>query len=162
MRLGTCNLTVLSALAMLFACGCGGSAGGDGFKGQRGHVSGTVTLDGAALKEGSQVLFMAKTGGYTGAAVVDSAGKYTLKYRGGDGLPVGEYLVQLSPPVVQETGTSNVDPVQMGSKMALSRKSKPEGTAGDFPSKYKSTATSELFFNVKADQNTADFKLQSK
>lgn len=152
-------LSVSCVLLSSLLAGCGGSSEGDGFKGARGQVSGTVTIDGAPLKAGSQVLFIAKNGGYTGAGVIEADGKYTLKYKGGSGLPVGEYLVQLSAPVVENSPTEKVDPVQMASKMNVDRKMKTE-SENPFPTKYSSTATSELFFNVKADQNTANFDLK--
>lgn len=153
-------LALLLSITLVVLAGCGSSAS-DGFKGERGQVSGAVTLDGAPLKAGCQVLFIAKDAGYTGAGMVDDQGKYTLKYRVGGGLPVGEYLVQFSAPVVENSPTEKVDPVQMASKMNVSRKMKGESES-PFPKEYSSTSTSGLFFKVKGGANTADFKLTKK
>ncbi len=144
--------------------GCGGGSSGDGFKGARGQVSGKITLDGQPLQKGCQVLFMGDNGGYTATGVVGDDGRYTLVYGGGKGLPVGDYKVQVAPPVAVAASAANtaVDPMKMASQMKLkSGSQKPEDT-GPFPSKYGSTGTSGLRFKVEANQNTADFNLEKK
>ena len=158
-RFGNLSL-LMSAILFTGAVGCGGSAG-DGFSGERGQVSGTITLGGSPLKEGCQVIFMSATGGYTASGVVKADGKYTLVYSDSSGLPAAEYLVQLTAPVVPDS-TTTVDPTQMAAKMNLSEGVGVEtANSGPFPLKYASTTTSDLKFKVEAGQNTADFKLEA-
>ena len=146
-------------LAVLAGCG-GGGAQGDGFKGARGEVSGTITLDGKPLQKGCQVIFMSKEGGHTATGVVDEQGKYTLSYTGGNGLPVGEYLVQLSAPVVISEQKGPVDPRAMADKMKLAGKPGEATTdSNPFPNKYLTTTNSKLTFTVAAGKNTANFEL---
>jgi hypothetical protein len=107
------------------------------------------------------VLFMADAGGYTAGGVIQDGGKYTLVYAGGNGLPVGEYSVQIAPPIVNTENAAPVDPSQMAGQLKLNRKSGKEASeGGPFPSRYGSTSTSGLKFKVVANQNTADFKLE--
>lgn len=147
-------------VAILAIAGCGGPVG-DGFKGERGQVSGAITLDGQPLATGCQVLFIADTGGYTAGGVIQDGGKYTLVYGGGSGLPVGEYSVQIAPPIVNTENAAPVDPSQMAGQLKLNRKSGKEASeSGPFPSRYGSTSTSGLKFTVAPNQNTADFKLE--
>lgn len=150
-------LTIAVGLLMSIV-GCAGSSG-DGYTGERGNVSGTVTLDGQPLASGCQVLFIADKGGYTAGGVIGDGGKYTLVYGGGRGLPVGDYSIQLAPPLVAEGTAPAVDPTQMAGK--LTRKSGKEAAeTGPFPTRYSSTSSSELKFKVAPGDNTADFKLE--
>jgi hypothetical protein len=144
--------------------GCGGGSPGDGFTGARGQVSGKITLDGQPLQKGCQVLFMGENGGYTATGVVGDGGRYTLVYGGGKGLPVGDYKVQVAPPVAVASSGANqpVDPVKMASQMNLKSASQKLQDTSPFPSKYGSTGTSGLRFKVEANQNTADFNLEKK
>lgn len=149
-------------LLMLAVSGCGG-ASGDGFTGERGDVAGTITLDDQPLPKGCQVIFMAEKGGYTATGVVEDGGKYKLVYGGGKGLPVGEYQIQLTAPVVTEEAAAPVDPIAMAGKAKLTRKSaKSLESSGPFPSKYASTTSSGLKHTVKPSANTVDLKLSSK
>lgn len=150
---------LLFSLGLLISLlGCGGSSG-DGYTGERGNVSGTVTLDGQPLASGCQVLFIANKGGYTAGGVIGDGGKYTLVYGGGKGLPVGEYSVQLAPPLAAEGAAPAVDPTQMAGK--LTRKSGKEAAeTGPFPTRYSSTTSSGLKFTIAAGNNTADFQLE--
>ncbi len=146
----------LVLLAALSGCGGGGEEG-DGYTGDRGQVSGTVTVAGQPIKEGCQILFTSDKG-YTASAVIEADGKYTLKYDGDpNGLPVGEYLVQLSAPFVPDS-TELVDPTKMG--QVSDKGIKKDGVMNSpFPVKYSSTGTSGLKFNVAKGENTADFDL---
>ncbi len=150
-------------VAQLMA-GCGGGSPDDGFTGARGQVSGTITLDGQPLEKGCQVLFMAQNGGYTATGVVGDGGRYTLVYAAGEGLPVGDYKVQVAPPVAVDSSSANqpVDPAKMASQMKLQRGAQKAEDTGPVPSKYKSTDTSGLRFKLEANQNTADFNLERK
>lgn len=143
-------------LVMIFV-GCGGTPI-DGFKGERGQVSGKITLGGEAVQPGCQVIFMSVgKGGYVGTGVIAEGGKYTLAYKVGAGLPVADYLVQLSPPSGSPS-TAAMDPMKMGASLKTDR-TKEVDEGKPFPLMYVSTATSKLQFKVKAGKNTADFDL---
>ena len=151
-------------LVVPLVAGCGGGSSDDGFTGARGQVSGTITLDGQPLQEGCQVLFMAEKGGYTATGVVGGDGRYTLVYTGGKGLPVGDYNVQVSAPVVVDSSGADttVDPAKMAEQMELKPGAQEPEDTGPVPSKYRSADTSGLGFKVEANQNTADFKLEKQ
>lgn len=151
---------VMSLIVMTGVVGCGGSPG-DGFSGDRGQVSGTITLDGTPLMEGCQVIFISATGGHTASGKVNAEGKYTLVYSDSAGLPAVEYLVQLTAPVLADS-TTTVDPTQMAARMQLGEGgNEPIGEVRIFPLKYESTTTSTLTFKVEPKENVADFKLES-
>lgn len=155
------RLLVLQAgllLAVVATCvGCGKPA--DGFFGQRGTVSGKVTLSGEPLPAGCQVLFMATKGGFIASAPVRPDGAFQLEYRVPQGLPVGDYVVQITPPA-GSAGAALADPVAMAEKMMeLSAKSKP-ASGLPFPDRYASTATSGLAFTVQPGANTFELSLK--
>ncbi|WP_437188049.1 carboxypeptidase-like regulatory domain-containing protein [Planctomicrobium sp. SH668] len=134
----------------------------DGFTGERGTVTGVVTLDKGALPAGCQVLFISNKGGYTGAGKVDDQGKFSVLYPSGPGLPVGDYDIQLTAPVEISSGNAvSTDPTAMAKTLKLGPR--PTGKpATPFPSKYASTGTSGLKFTVKSGENTANFNLEGK
>jgi len=153
---------LLSVLLLFIASGCGGATG-DGFAGERGQVTGKITLDGQPLQSGCQVIFMSTKGGFTAAGVVGKQGAYSLNYSDNSGLPAAEYEVQLTAPVVVAAADSGpTDPTKMAEKMKLNRKTTATPGDGPFPAKYGSTSTSKLTYTVKAGPNTADFNLQKK
>lgn len=138
--------------------GCGST--GDGYSGTRGKVSGTITIDGAPLKSGCQVVFTSDKG-YTATGVIADGGKYTLNYPFGD-IPAVEYGVQLSAPVAAPAAASQpVDPTKMAETMKLSKKS-AGGSDLPFPPKYASTTSSKMTFKVQGGENKADFALSGK
>jgi hypothetical protein len=136
--------------------GCGKAA--DGFSGQRGKVSGKATLVGEPLPAGCQVLFIAKQGGYTASGAVGADGTFTVEYQVTQGLPVGDYVVQISPPATT-TAAAPVDPAEMARKMTLSADAKPASTL-PFPERYGSTSTSGLAFTVQPGVNTFELSLK--
>lgn len=149
----------LALIAFVFLCipGCGSK--GDGYSGQRGQVSGTVTIDGKPLTAGCQIIFISSTGGYTAAGPIGENGAYTLNYVGGGGLPAGEYQIQFTAPIVVSTTAAAVDPTKMASGMKMGAKMKAVDE-GPVPTKYQSTNTSKMFFTVKDGENKADFELK--
>lgn len=159
-RVAGCGLPLFLLVVSLLSVGCSGGQS-DGYTGPRGQVTGKVTVDGQPLAKGCQVYFQADKGGYTAAGVVGDDGQYTVAYAGGSGLPIGDYRVQLSPPLVVDPApaATPVDPTQMAGRMKLSAKSKRPEEAGPFPSKYLSMETSGMKFRVEANQNTANFDL---
>lgn len=108
--------------------GCGNSGVGD--------VSGTVTLDGVPLSDGT-VTFEDPSRGIGQSAPV-KAGAYQMA----SALKVGEYKVAVQPP-------------SAASPMA----SRGAAPAAAVPSKYSQPVTSGLTATVKAGTNKADFKL---
>jgi len=156
-RVRSVGLFVVLSLTVIVGCG----SEGDGYKGPRGQVSGTVTFQGKAIPAGSAVLFQGTKGAaYVATGTVNADGKYSLVYRGKPGLPGVTYLVQISQPpssgAQSVTVTDISDPAKIdGTKLAEAANQ----VKGPFPSKYNSTATSGLTFTVKEGQNTADFTL---
>ena len=143
-------------LVLIFV-GCGGTPI-DGFKGERGQVSGKITLGGEPVQAGCQVMFMSTgKGGYVGTGVIAEGGTYTLTYKVGEGLPAVDYLVQLAPPAGSAPKAA-MDPMTMGASLKTD-KTKEVDEGKPFPLMYASTATSKLQFKVKAGKNTADFDL---
>lgn len=157
MRVAGLIVPMFLVVGLVGAAGCGGGA--DGFSGQRGTVSGSVTLDGKPLQQGCSVLFMSASGTYVGTGVVNDAGSYTIAYRVPAGLPIGEYRIQISPPA--EAASAPVDPAAMASQMKLSARGSGSSD-GPVPSKYQSVASSGLSFTVAAGANTAPLELVTK
>lgn len=135
--------------------GCGKAA--DGFSGQRGKVSGKATLAGEPLPAGCQVLFMATKGGFTASGPVGADGAFALEYQVPQGLPVGDYVVQISPPA-GGSSAAPVDPAAMAQKMTLQANAKPANDL-PFPERYASTSTSGLAFTVQPGVNTFELSL---
>lgn len=162
LRFSFCSNALLWSVALLAGiAGCGRNTG-DGYSGDRGQVSGKVTVDGQPLANGCQIIFMSSTGGYTASGVITDGGSYKLVYPDAGGLPAVEYMVQFTAPVTPDTAAP-VDPSQMAAKMKLGPKAKADADAtGPFPLKYASTHTSGLTYKVEAGENTKDFALEAK
>lgn len=152
----------LAAIVLTFSAGCGGDTG-DGYSGERGQVSGTITYDGKPLQEGCQVIFMSQKGGYVAGGTIGADGKYTLTYADDPGgLPVGIYEIQLTAPI-EPPSTEGQDPTKMAQNIQMGPKGKVKGAADEpFPPKYASTATSMLKFDLQPGENTADFALKKE
>ena len=139
----------LIAVALPFAVvGCGK---GDGYTGPRGSVSGVLTLDGKPLPSRCSVVFIEELHGYLATGIVGDGGKYTLFFRKSRDLPVGNYKVQLSPPLT-DTPQEKIEPSKVGIQ-PRSEWSLP------FHKRYLSTSNSGLTFTVALGENTADFQL---
>jgi len=142
-------------LAVGFVAGCG--TGGDGYKGPRGEVQGTVTVKGAPIPEGCIVLFQAAEGpAYMASGIVKDDGTYQLQYQGTRKLPAVAYKVQISPPPSQGQ-TSPQDPSEID---AEAMKKPAEAAPLPFSEKYASFRTSPLKFTVEEGANVADFDLE--
>ena len=151
------KLVGLSLFLISLSVGCGG-AGGDGFKGARGQVTGTVMYQGKPVPAGTSVLFQAKDGAsYTATGVVGSDGKYELSYQGKKDLPAVAYMVTLSPPA-NTAAAAATDPAAMadGQKLAEAAAS----AQAVIPAKYLSIVDTTLTFTVKEGANKADFTLE--
>ena len=101
---------------------------------------------------------MATRGNYTAAGLVEGDGRYTARYRVPQGLPVGDYAIQLGlpsdfqPPAVVGAGQSAADVdlkrIERGWKASL-----------PFPQRYMSANTSGLALTVQPGENVADFDI---
>lgn len=132
------NLICLFTLCLCLTAGCGGGAGSD--QPDLGTVTGVVTMDGDPLS-GVTVTFT-PTEGRPSNGVTDEAGKYELGYlRDIKGAVIGTHSVSITTPQEAPTppGQKYKDPI---------------------PAKYNAQTT--LTEEVKAGDNTIDFKLESK
>lgn len=128
-----------AALLMLVA-GCGKTD-----QPEIGEVQGTVTLDGKPL-DGAIVYFSPEGGGRVSQAMTNAEGKYELVYIGKTmGAKVGRHKVRI-------TTAYEVTDDKTGQSV-----NKPEVV----PARYRSEST-ELAVEVKAGDNTHDFKLDAK
>jgi len=126
----------LAALLALAGCGKGGAP--------MGTVSGTVTCDGVAVKEG-KVSFMNSAAGTGGEGDLKD-GAYRLSAP----LPTGEYVVTVLPLVVR---------MQEGGKGPEVGIEKP---APDIPLKYRTDGTTDLKKTVKEGPNQIDLDLKKR
>ncbi len=150
--------SLLAVLSMVFFAGCG-SADKDQFKGDRGEVSGKVTVGGKPVPEGTNVVFQTKTGAnYTAAGNVDANGEYKLLYNGSPNLPAVTYVATVFPPA-PKTAAGPMTTDQMGSMAADIGKAAKPATPPAFNTQYSSALNSGLEFTVKKGKNTADFQL---
>ncbi len=151
---------------IVICVGCVGSPA-DGFSGGRGQVVGTVTLDGEPVDEGCQVTFLSQTGNYMATAVTGPDGTYSLQYKFTIGLPVGDYSVQITPPLPQLPPTSldpsKVDMSTFKAKPLAGKGGSSPGRPGEgvIPLRYTLRQSSGLRFTVSSGKNTADFDLES-
>jgi hypothetical protein len=141
------------------AIGCGKNP--DGFDGPRGEVQGTITFKGEPVPEGSAVLFQSvEAPTFVATGLVESEGKYQLKYAGKRQLP---YKVQVMPPqTAQPQAPVDPDAEQLTPEAMVeaAEKAKAEGPPAPFPEKYFSIQTSKLTFAVEGGPNVADFELE--
>jgi hypothetical protein len=123
-----------AVLTITFVAGCGNKVAPPPL----GEVTGTVTMDGAPLKNVDVVFTADKSRPSYGRT--DDAGKYALTFNGSEkGAVVGKHSVSISTPVEHPPGPTYKDPV---------------------PAKYN-TAT-ELTADVKAGPQVINFDLKSK
>lgn len=142
-------------ISVTLVVGCGPAV--DGYSGPRGNVAGRLTIDGAALRNGCQVVFMAARGCFIASGAVAEDGRYTLLYRVSQGLPVGDYVVQLGLP--SDYAASIAGPSGGPQVTDVSAITKAWKAGMPFPERYLATSTSGLNFTVQPGTNTADFEL---
>ena len=149
----TCSLN----LFVIMMSGCGGSP--DAFTGDRGQVSGIITVDGTPVPQGCEVMFISIKESYLATGVTTVGGKYTLKYRFKSGMPAVAYAVQLTPPA-GNLSKGAADP--MMASAAKVKKDQPVADDGPVPARYGSITTSNLKFTIEPGANIADFDLTKK
>ncbi len=151
---------LMIAFSVVLLLGCGGS-GGDGFKGDRGVVSGRVTVNGQPVPEGCSVVFQSKSGpNYSAIGTVKADGQYSLIYNGNSTLPAVTYTATvLLPTDTAASGNMTTDQMTTGAAdIGKAAKSKVK-TKHPFSLAYTSALTSGLEFPVMKGSNKADFDL---
>ncbi|GAB4154456.1 MAG: hypothetical protein Tsb009_31120 [Planctomycetaceae bacterium] len=143
------------ALVLFLGCtlvgvnGCGGKKGVDG---PTGTVSGTITMKGGTIPEGSSVIFMPEKGGTPASAKIDSSGNFSLLYKGESAIPVGKYKVAVTLKAEEMSPEA-----AMEANMKKGKKQKAASSA--IPTKYQNPETSGKTFEVKEGENTFTWEL---
>ena len=123
---------VLAFAFVLGICGCGDNE-------VTGEVSGTVTVGGQPLREGT-IAFQSKKGKGGSAPIED--GEYSMSR-----VPVGKYVVVVLPP-------SAPPPGKPGATKGVGKE-----VLASVPMKYWDETTSDLKGEVEVGENTANFDL---
>jgi len=127
-------VVLLSALVLIVGCG-----------GKPATVSGTVTVAGKAIDQGS-ITFSPVGGGMRASGIIQSDGRYQIQTNRDIGLDVGEYEVAV---VSRELIFASPDaPPMPGNYLA--------------PKRYGNTKTSGLRFSVEKGPNVIDIDLSAE
>jgi hypothetical protein len=140
---------------LVLACvlGCQQTGGDDQAPPVLVPVKGKVTLDGKPLP-GASIGFLPRSGP-AGAAEVKEDGSYEIQYMGGaKGLPVGDYVVQVSY-VMGRFGK----PLSIAEQFSLVPSEARLGAKELLPKKYSDFGASELRAKVPPDGGTFNFDL---
>ena len=138
---------VACGLASVFLLGCG--PGGPDL-GPFGQVQGTVTFQGQSVTKG-MITFNCPATGHVGTAEFDSEGSYKMSLNGREGLPLGDYVISIRPPL---TAQNDVDP----SKRVRNNLYDPS-ISRDIPMKYRYESSSGFKASVVEGENTFDFEM---
>lgn len=117
------------SLAVLASSGCGDSLA---------QVTGTVEFDGKPLKQG-QIGFIPEKGRPSYGTIVDGKIVEVTTKTKGDGLPPGDYKVQI-------TAVENPDDIYKSKSL--------------LPARYGNPGTSGFQASIKAGTNTVEFKMK--
>jgi hypothetical protein len=133
MRFACCHrLAVLWIVTSFLLTGCDSGPA-------TGEVRGKVTFKGQPVKEGTVTLIpKAKEGGSSYEATIGADGSFSVPTP----VVVGEYLVEVKPPIIYV----DTDP-------GKSPKAPMEKPAKDVPNKYRQQGTTPLTADVKAGKN---------
>ena len=134
-------------MLLIILSGCSKKTGID--LGEFGLVAGTVTHDGNSVKEG-MITFHSPSSGQVATAPVRE-GKYAMFLQGKRGLPLGDYVVSVRPPLAR-------------SQEHFRRQTANPGNANanrypDIPEKYRYESSSGLTATVVSGKNNFDFDL---
>lgn len=155
---GPWAVVLVVGVAVLTGCESGG------YSGPTGTVSGTVTLNGEPVPQGCTVLFIADAG-HTATGQVGPGGTYSLSVVGKSGkssaVPVASYKVCVTPPAKAAESEEDYDAMM---ERSASGEEQPQAQAPAqeevIPAAFRSTATSNLSYEVKQGSNTIDVKLE--
>jgi hypothetical protein len=111
-----------------------------------GHVTGKVTYRGQPVTPGF-VIFANTTKGVYMTAPLDAEGQFEVAMAQGFGLPLGEYAIGVSPPLMDHPLGPIAEPPE-----ADKRK--------DIPRRYRDPATSDLKHEVKSGENVIELDLE--
>lgn len=136
----------LAALVMLTVfsgvlAGCGESADAPPL----GQVSGKITFENKPVTEG--MVNFAGDNGFGSAAVIGADGTYSMSSQHGDGIPLGKYKVNITPP-----------PFDPGPPAADDAPVPPN--PANIPAIYREFSTSGFTADVKEGDNTFDFDMK--
>lgn len=147
-----CRITRIHWVLCLLM-GCGRQATFD-ISGPTGTVSGKATLNGQPVSSGCTVSFRHTKSAHTAYGQVSADGEYNLQLAESLKLPVGVYLVAVTPPIQPKL------PPEEAMKDAMANK--PKNEEQKIPIKYFNPDTSTLQLEVIEGPNTLDVKLSSE
>jgi len=133
---------LLLALALIGAVSVSGCQKAE----ELGHVTGQVSFKGKPVASGFVIFANEATGIYM-TAPLDADGKFEVVMAKGAGLPLGEYQIGVSPPLMDHPLGPIEEPPE-----ADKRK--------DIPRRYRDPATSDLKREVKSGENVIDLELK--
>lgn len=134
-KFGTRLFNLVTLLSLLVLVGCGGKPA---------TVSGTISVDGNALDQGT-VTFTPVAGGMRASAIIQGDGSYEVMTNRDVGLDVGEYAVAV---VSREVIIGKGGPPMPGKYLA--------------PKRYGKTKTSGLQYSIEKGTNVIDIDLSSE
>jgi hypothetical protein len=144
----------LNTVLLVVAGGCGG--GRELPEGATGTVTGRVTLDGAAVPDGTVVMFQRDEDGQLASGVCDANGEFAVRMKGGLEVVEGTYRVAVMPPS-PGAGLSTEEMMKASMDGTLAAKTK---AAEVIPVRYRDLQASKTLFQVKPGSNT--FELDMK
>lgn len=154
------RLTILCVLSTLLIHGCG--AGSVRPKGEQASVTGSLMFESKSVTVGSTVVFYCKDKDATAAGTIDAVGKFSLKGAlPAVGIPVGKYVVMVSPPQLPMTTAIAAGPSSPDYQKQMMQTSKAEvpASVSDIPAEFLSLDKSTLSYELKAGPNTFDIDL---
>lgn len=154
------HLTVACVLGTLMIYGCGPKPVRPP-QSEQASVTGSVMFEGKPVTLDSTVVFYCKDKDATAAGKLDSLGKFSLKgAQSSVGIPVGRYVVMVSPPEPPMTtsAAADVNSPEYQKKMMQGTVENPEPPK-DIPATFLSLDKSTLALELKAGPNSFDIDL---
>ena len=138
---------VVFTTAMFLLLGCG-PKGPD--LGPFGLVQGKVTYRGQPVTQG-MITFNCPATGHVGTANLDDSGSYKMSLNGRDGLPLGDYVISIRPPL---TAQSDAHPSQQ-----VRNNLYDPSISIDIPMRYRYESSSGFKAQVTKGENNFDFEM---
>ena len=139
------NINCISLLGLVLLLAAGFALSGCKQPEKLGKIGGKVTFQGKPVTEG-MVLFSCIAKGVNMTAPLKEDGSYEIIMAKGAGLPLGSYMVSVSPPPVF---------YPIGTKAPPQPKQYP-----NIPAKYRNNQTSGLTMNIEDGENVFDIDMQ--